>query len=702
MKPSTPARERREARAGAATRRAWIAPCAVVVITLAVSSRALGHAFLTWDDNANVTENPLVRAPSFAHLFQIWREPFAGLYVPLAYTFWAALAWLTGTSTGSDWLALDPTVFHGANIVMHAACAWLLFRVLERIVECDVAAAVGALFFALHPLQVESVAWVSEARGLLSALLSLVALDVWLARARREVRTPQEAVAARSSSRGTLAACALLYMLALLAKPSAAALPLIALVLDRFVIGRPWRRVLPAFAVGVTLALGALALTQLGQSDKVRDAAPLALRPLIAGDALAFYLSKLAWPANLAPDYGRTPAVAMRGSAFAFVWAVPLAIGAILAVLPGRKRSLACFALFVAAVAPVLGLVPFAYQNISTVADRYAYLALIGPALALASWLARRPLRVALATSALVLVPLAAASWVQSGWWRDGKTLFAHTLAVNPASYKAHSQIAIGLVSEGRRDEAMLELEKCIAINPDHELAQYNLGVLLLESSRFDEAARHLSAAVRLKPQDASAQKELGTVRLRQGRAAEAEACLREALRLDPSDASVRIQLGSALLAQDRADEAARELEATLRVHADADAHRLLALARNAQGDRRAAAEHDRLALRLSPGMATAEADLATLIITEKDGSLGKPDEAQALAEHAVQATSEQDGHCLEVLAFVCATRGRFDEAIRSQEKARALAERLDPASLPRIEGQLQAFRSAAARDAKH
>ena len=176
-------RESRDHPERSSTRRPWIAACTVVAIVLAVFWRAHGCAFLTWDDNANVTENPVVRAPSLAHLAQIWREPFAGLYVPLSYTFWALLAWFTGTSTASGELALDPAVFHVANVVLHAMCAWLVFRILARIVESDVAAAIGALLFALHPLQVESVAWVSEARGLLSALLGLTALDVWIGRA---------------------------------------------------------------------------------------------------------------------------------------------------------------------------------------------------------------------------------------------------------------------------------------------------------------------------------------------------------------------------------------------------------------------------------------------------------------------------------------------------------------------------------------
>jgi tetratricopeptide (TPR) repeat protein len=690
-------RESRDHPERSSTRRPWIAACTVVAIVLAVFWRAHGCAFLTWDDNANVTENPVVRAPSLAHLAQIWREPFAGLYVPLSYTFWALLAWFTGTSTASGELALDPAVFHVANVVLHAMCAWLVFRILARIVESDVAAAIGALLFALHPLQVESVAWVSEARGLLSALLGLTALDVWIARAQREVRGE----ASPRSSRVSAVACALLYALALLAKPSAAAVPAIALVLDRFVIGRPWRRVLPGFAVGAALALGAMLLAQLGQSEKVRDAAPLALRPLVAGDALAFYLEKLVWPVDLAPDYGRTPAAALRATSFAWRWLVPVAVAALAAALPGRRRWLACFALFVVALAPVLGLVPFAYQNISTVADRYAYLALIGPALALASCLEHRSPRVALAAGAIVLVPLALASFMQLGWWRDGKTLFARTIEVNPASYKAHSQIAIALASEGRREEAMVELDKCLAINPDHEVAQYNLGVLLLERGQVDDALPHLEAAVRLKPGDPSAQRELGRALVRRGRVAEAEAHLREAVRLAPGDAEARVGLASVLLAANRAEDAQRELETALRLREGTETHRMLAVAYGSRGDRKAAAQHYRAALRLSPGMPSAECDLAAILVTEKDGSLGSAEEAEALAEHAVQATREQDGHCLEALAVVLAARGKLGEAIRAQETALALAQGFDPASVPRIQGQLQAFRSAAARDAK-
>jgi hypothetical protein len=349
----------------------------LLALVLVAFQETRGFAFLSWDDTINVTENPLVVGAESAGLSRAWSEPYAGLYVPVAYTWFWCCAKLSGAGV------LDPRVFHVGNLLLHFAAAWFVFRILAQLVANERAALVGALVFAVHPLVVESVAWVTEARGLLSALLCFIALDLWLARAIAE----RDGRAVGATWRAVVAT--LCFSAALLSKPQAAALPLTLLVLDRFMVGRPWKRVLPIVFAWSALAFVVFLVTKSLQTDAtLRSLAPISSRPLVALDTFGFYAWKTVLPLDLAADYGRTPGWLLESSTravLAFGFAALLAV--LVAVRPLR-RWLPFAALFVSALLPVSGLVPFGYQDISTVADRYAYPALFAVALPLADHVA--------------------------------------------------------------------------------------------------------------------------------------------------------------------------------------------------------------------------------------------------------------------------------------------------------------------------
>lgn len=412
----------------------WIVPAGLVASVVAVYGQTARHELLTWDDLQHIVANPNVNPPSWAGVARSWREPYWGLYAPLSYTWFAAEAALALRRAPDGTTRLDPAVFHLGNVLLHAGSTllvyWLLRRLLARsfapaacwtparaspsaialescasqapatptgapsaaspatILACGAAAAL----FALHPVQVESVAWVSEGRGLLCAFWSLVALWQWV--------VYWQSGDGRAAVRHYAAATAA-YVLALLSKPAAVAVPLMAGVLavgwfpapsSAEASGRSWRAAARSLAPWFVGAAAWTVLTKLLQPDADADfVAPWWARPLVAGDALAFYLSKLVAPWGLCPDYGRSPRWVMAQGTFYVAWLVPAALVASLACLRGRRVWLTAVGLSVAWLVPVLGFVPFEYQRISTVADRYLYLAMFGPALALA-WLLRQGL----------------------------------------------------------------------------------------------------------------------------------------------------------------------------------------------------------------------------------------------------------------------------------------------------------------------
>ncbi|HHH11228.1 MAG TPA: hypothetical protein ENK23_04045, partial [Sorangium sp.] len=438
--------------------------------SVALFAQTLTFDFVDWDDPLNVVKNPLLKPPTWGKVLYFWRKPFGGLYIPVTYSFFALEAWIDHALPGGDVDRLRPWVFHAGNVVLHAACVALVFAVLRQVIRRDVPAALGAALFAVHPLHVESVAWVTETKGLLAGVFSLLAFWMYL-RSRptgEQADDPQRWALHGWRWRRWFAASAAL-VLALLAKPSAVSVPLMLVGVEVFWFRTPWRRWIAPLACWMALAAVAVWWTTGGQ------AAPdwgigrgAAQRVFVAADAVGFYLSKLVVPWPLGPDYGRTPRVAWHSGGTLVL--LTLGVVAVLvgrsvwtALRGGRKAPLVGATagwLMVACLAPVLGLVPFGFQVFSTVADRYAYVALLGPAWLLAWGLAQRGDgerggRLLRWGMLLVVALWAGLSWQQAWVWRNSTTLFAHTLEVNPQSWMAHVGLGNQLFAKKEWDEAL-------------------------------------------------------------------------------------------------------------------------------------------------------------------------------------------------------------------------------------------------------
>jgi Flp pilus assembly protein TadD len=658
-------------------RLAPLAPYALLALAVALAfSGACSHGFLLWDDDAHVSANARLDPPSWSGLARFWSAPYAGMYVPVSYTWYMLLAQLSHAISGG----LDPHVFHAGNLVLHATCAGLVYRLLRRCVRSDAAALAGALVFACHPLQVESVAWISEARGLLASALGLSALERYAARAGEHPRRDY-------------AIATLCFALALLAKPSAVSIVLAAAALDRWVLGTTIARSTAALAPWVALSLVAIVLTKIEQASEVfAFVTPLAVRPIVALDALAFYLDKLAIPVDLVPDYGRTPRRVLELARVPRAWIVAaLVIASVVfvtvrAAKSDRKLAIAACALFVAGLAPVLGLVPFGYQDISTVADRYAYLALLGPAL-FAAWIAARGAPWCIGVVVLALAA-GAQSRRQTAIWADTETLFERTLAINPQSAVAESDIGLALSMRGDSESAMRHYERAIAIDPRQSIAHNNLGMLLFARGDVDGSIAHFRAALDARPGYARAHANLGVALQKRGDLAAAEAEEREALRLQPESTEAHTDLGNVLLARGDVARAIAEYETAIELSpSDADAHKNLAFVLAAQGRGRLAAEHDRAALRARPGWSDAEIDLAWLLATHRNPEVRNGAEAVVLAEHASRAGG-RSARALDALAAAYAEVGRYEDAERTAQTALELARATDPKLASSIEAR--------------
>ena len=420
----------------------------IALAVWATFGRATANEFISWDDELLITHNPRITDPTLSNLEWIWTHPHEDLFIPVVYTAWWTLAHLGGQP--------DPVIFHAANVALHLFNAWLVFLILRLLLRKDWPAFAGALLFALHPLQVEAVASATGTKDVLSGFLSLTALWFYLLAASRDRRGVYYAAATG------------LFILALLAKPMAVVLPLMAATLDFLILGRPWKRV-AAWTLPWLIPAAAIAIVAtIVQPSPQADAGPILARPLVAADAIAFYLFKLFYPAQLGLDYGRTPSAVLHMHIVGLPWlAIVWIFPAVALILLARLRCrvlLSAGAVFIIALLPVLGFVKFNFQAYSTVADRFMYLAMLGPALVLGQLCNGSIVRTILISA--VLAVLAIRSFVQIAYWHDSELFWRHVIAVNPDSYLGHNNLGVVLASRGDAAGAIEQYERAIDLRP--------------------------------------------------------------------------------------------------------------------------------------------------------------------------------------------------------------------------------------------
>ena len=522
------------------------------------------HAGFIWDDDQYVTNNVTLR--SLDGLRRIWLERGA---VPQYYPLVHSLFWLEYQVWG-----LDPLGYHLVNVLLHSANALLVWRLLDQLGVPG--AYLAGLIFAVHPMQVESVAWITERKNVLSGFFYLLALGAYL----RVMRLDGTGASHRL---GRLEIVALiLFACALLAKTVTMTLPGVIALLIVWKRGRIERHELVGLggplAFGLILSLNTVFMEKsyVGAVGKEWDLS-FPERILVAGRALWFYLGKLVWPTDVLFIYPRWTVDSFQW----WQWSFPVAALLVGALLFAWRRSLGSGPLVAAiyytgTLVPALGFFSVYPMRYSFVANHFAYLATIGPialaASAGARIVARVPhapresLRVGAVALILVLVLL---SNTEAWTYRDLPTLWASTIARNPDCFICHNNLGIILARAGRRPEAIAQYEEALRVKPDDAEYHLNLGSALAGEGRTPEAIAQYTTALRLEPDYAEAHYNLGNALARAGRREEAIAQYGAALRLKPDYAEAHSNLGNALASAGRRQEAIAQLEKALSLKPD-------------------------------------------------------------------------------------------------------------------------------------
>ena len=518
----------------------------LIAVTVAVYQK-VWHAGFIWDDDIYVTANPLLTAPD--GLKRIWLTlDSPSQYFPLVYTTFRLEHALWG---------LNAAGYHWVNILLHASNAllvWILLRTLRI-----PGAWLAAVIFAIHPVQVESVAWITERKNVLMGFFFLLSLLCWA----RFIRKQQ------IGRWWFYAGALILYALALTSKTTACTMPA-ALLLLLWLKKKPITlaraaQVAPFVLLGIAMGIVSIWWERYHQGTQGQVfAVSFPDRILIASRAIWFYLEKLAWPNVLSFSYPRWPVSV--ANPFDYIWLGALIVAALLIWLvrryTGRSVEVA-FLYFVATLSPVLGFIMLYTFRYSWVADHYQYLACLGPIALFAAGvdiLSQRYKRVVnwtIAIGGLALVySLGMRTWKQGAIYANDETLWRATLAANPNSWLAHNNLGIRYGQSGKREEEIAEYEKAISLNPDYAEAHNNLGNALARADRAEEALQEYDRAITLHPRMSTVHGNMATLLLRLGRVDEAVSHLREQLALEPNNAAVKRSLGDLLAQENKPEEA--------------------------------------------------------------------------------------------------------------------------------------------------
>jgi len=528
------------------TRRTEILVClALFVATLVAFWGVTANEFISFDDDEYITANPHVQAG-------LTGESVAWAFGNYHSNNWHPLTWLVHM-TDQELFGEDAGGHHLTSLLFHALNALLLFLGLYRLTGSLGSSALVAALFALHPAHVESVAWASEKKDVISTLFAILTIGAY-------------ARYARSASAGRYALALGLFALGLLAKPMLVTLPFVLLLLDYWPLGRccgeppadrPWSTLLLEKVPFLVLAAASSWVTLLAQRSggvlKTLESFPLGTRLANAIVAYAAYLGKLVWPSKLAilyPHPHEFPFWQVGGAALLLA-----AITAAVFVMRRRQPALIVGWLwFLGTLVPVIGLVQVGNQAF---ADRYTYLPYIGLFVAIV-WSVRSLLdrKVVVVAVIVVLSTLGVRTWYQTRHWKDTITLFRHTVTVTENNYLIHDNLGKLLAGEGRLDEALEQYREAVRIRPAFTQGHYNAGVALSKAARYDEAVPYFDEAIRQQPDFVKAHFNLAVCHARLNQAEPAIRHFEEVLRINPDNAQAHRNLGGILRALGRNEDA--------------------------------------------------------------------------------------------------------------------------------------------------
>jgi protein O-mannosyl-transferase len=530
-------------------------PLSVVVFAMLAFWPTLQNGFVDWDDDKMILENPYYRGLGWSHLHWMFSTFHMGHYQPLS--------WMT---LGLDYLlwGTEPVGYHLTSLLIHSVNAlvsyFIMLRLLRLAVNVELAASdlalrwaawFGAMLFAIHPLRVESVAWITERRDVLSGLFFLLTILYYLKGVTPGLTAPRR--------RLWMFSAVFFYCLSLLSKASAITLPVVLVILDFYPLKRlrtesgAWlgpaaRKVWLEKILFIPPAIGFALIALFAQSSSG------ALRTLDYGVGrrfaqafygIAFYLWKMLIPINLSPIYG-IPVHLKPGDWPPLILSGVLVVALTVFLIARMNRWPALSAIwfyYLISLSPVLG---FAQSGPQIVADRYSYLSCLGWAMLCGAAIfylwqfcsrgnrGGQALVFPAAPAATVLVILGLLTWQQTQVWRDAETLWAHAVRTSPQDHWAHNFFANALVHRGMVEKGTEQYRQALQIEPDFKEAHHNLAITLATQGRLNEAIEHYRDALRIDPTYKEAHNNLGVALANRGELTEAIEQFRQALRIDP------------------------------------------------------------------------------------------------------------------------------------------------------------------------
>jgi tetratricopeptide (TPR) repeat protein len=718
----------------------------LTVAVFVVFGRTLQYPFVNFDDGLYVYENPQVKQGlTLSGIVWMFSHEACRFYHPLTMTSLMLDSQVHGLNAGG---------YHLTNVLLHATNAILLFLVLRRMMGlCSdkrvkaTATQAGTLWtsafvaavFAVHPLHVESVAWVAERKDVLSGLFFMLTLWAY-------TRYVEQSKVQSPKFRGFYGLALLLFALGLMSKPMLVTVPFVLLLLDYWPLERLTlnvsRKVLLSLVSEklpfVLLSMAMCVATIVTQQEAIKPTIALPLSVRLGHVLISYvtYVVQMIWPDKLAVFYTYRFDVP--------VWQVAGA-GALLLVITaltlGLIRKLPCLAVgwlwYLGMLVPVIGFVQAGGQSH---ADRFTYLPQIGLYIAIAwairgwswttSWRWHRQLFGG--TALIVTGMLMVCAWNQTAYWRDSETLWKHALACTTGNYTAQNYVADTLAEQGRSAEAMEHYQKALEINSHYPDANNNLGTVFLNQERLEEAAEHYRRALEANPSFADAHNNLGILLTKQDRTAEAIEHYQKAIKLNPNRAEFYNNLGNLLARQNQTTEAIEQFQKALEVEPDnakvhynlaglfiaqgrwdeaiahyqralkqmpdsTHAHYQLGLALQSRGKFAAAIAQFQRVLELDPKHVSTQNNLAWLLATCPDGSLRNGQKAVELAQRAVQFSGDNSPEILDTLAAAYAEAGKFAEAIQTAQRALDLSAAQNKKNLAEIiQNQVHLFETNA------
>jgi Tfp pilus assembly protein PilF len=655
----------------------------IVVATLVAYEPIRYNSFVNYDDNRYVTENPTV-----IHAFT---QPHFFMWLPLTSLSHILDCQLFGQ---------NPLGHHLVSVAIHIVSALLLFWILKNITGTMWASAFVAAVFALHPLQVESVAWVAERKNVLSGLFWLLTTATYIHYARQP-------------RLGRYLVVLLVFGLCIMTKPMVVTLPLALLLLDYWPLDRvrwgpdfapratPGRQStaitnafqkasagrlilekIPLLALSAFLSVMTFVAQQSGGAVPTLDKMPLDYR--VANMFLSYirYIGKMIWPSGLAVCYPHPHAVLsdMRVVTCAILLIV---LTVVIVYHTGRRKKYAAvgWLWYIGTLVPMIGLVQAGGQ---AMANRYMYISMLG-LLIIIGWAAKdfvasRPrMKIAAAIlTAVLLSILVILTRIQVGHWQNSMTLYEYALKVTQNNALVENNYGSVLLEAGRLDEAILHLDKALSITPMRPSAEENLGRIYLKQKKADKAEACFRNAIKSNKTSAELYISLGTALGMQKKSDEALKCLKQALELEPNSSDIHNKLGIALLTTGKPDEAVTHFKLALQTSTIPEgAYINLGLAYNQLGQYELAIQNWKKALELKPNSEAALNNMAYVLAAVDNPSIHDANKAIELAQRACELTEYKEPAMLDTLAIAYAAAGKFDDAKATAEKALNIAKKM-------------------------